>query len=44
MNESERLKELIKKAAQSASNYNAHFQREKKAERQSYFDLQTMVK
>lgn len=39
----DRMKELIKKAIKSAAMYNSQFQKEKKEERQKYFDLQTMV-
>lgn len=43
MSEEERLKEAMRKAMYSASNFNAQLQREKKEERNSFFDLQTFV-
>ena len=44
LSEADRMKELIKKAMKSVSNYNLQLQKEKKEERNLYFDLQTMVK
>jgi hypothetical protein len=44
LSEADKMKELIKKTIKSASKYNSELQREKKEERKSYFDLQTMVK
>lgn len=43
MSEADRMKEMIKKAMKSVSNYNLQLQKEKKEERNLYFDLQTMV-
>ena len=43
MSEADRMKELIKKTMKSVSNYNLQLQKEKKEERNLYFDLQTMV-
>lgn len=43
MSESERMKELIKKAMKSVASYNSQMQKEKKEERQTFYDLQTMV-
>ena len=37
------MKELMKKATKSAAEYNKMFQRERRDERNSFFDLQTMV-
>lgn len=42
MSEADRMKELIKKTMKSVSNYNLQLQKEKKEERNLYFDLQTM--
>ena len=43
MSEADRMKELIKKTIKSVSNYNLQLQKERKEERNLYFDLQTMV-
>jgi hypothetical protein len=43
LTEQEKLREQIKKAMKSASSYNSMLQKEKKEERYSFFDLQTMV-
>lgn len=37
------MKEIIKKSIKSASEYNSMLQKEKKEERSTCFDLQTMV-
>lgn len=37
------MKEMIKKAMKSAANYNKRLQREKQEERETFFDMQTMV-
>lgn len=42
LSEAERMKELMKKAMKSATTYNANLNKEKKTDRGSYFDLQTM--
>lgn len=42
LSEADRFKEAMKKAMKSATAYNANLQREKRAERAAYFDLQTM--
>jgi hypothetical protein len=39
---SEKMKEMIRKAMKSATSYNSQLQREKKNERASFYDLQTM--
>jgi hypothetical protein len=44
LSEAERLKEMTKKAIKSAISYNQNLLKERKTERRSYFDLQTMVK
>ncbi|XP_041353041.1 dentin sialophosphoprotein-like [Gigantopelta aegis] len=38
-----KMADYIKKAVRSAAEFNAHFQRERKEERRSYFDLQTFM-
>ncbi len=43
LSEADRMKEMLKKAMKSATAYNANLQKEKRAERSAYFDLQTMV-
>lgn len=42
LSEADRMKELMKKAIKSVTAFNLNLQKEKKAERGSYFDLQTM--
>ena len=42
MTPSEKMKEMIRKAMKSATSYNSQLQREKKSERASFYDLQTM--
>jgi len=44
MSEADRMKELVKKTIKSVSNYNLQLQKERKEERNLYFDLQTMVR
>lgn len=44
LTEQEKQREQIKKAMKSAASYNSMLQKEKKEERYSFFDLQTMVK
>ena len=43
LSESDRMKELIKKAIKSVAKYNSQMQKEISDERRKYFDLQTMV-
>jgi hypothetical protein len=43
LSESDRMKELIKKAIKSVAKYNSQMQKEIADERRKYFDLQTMV-
>jgi hypothetical protein len=42
MSDTDKMKEMIKKAMKSTLLFNAQLQREKKEERQTFFDLQTM--
>lgn len=44
MSESDRMRELIKKAIKSVAAYNSQLQKEIREERRKYFDLQTMVR
>ena len=37
------MKEFLKKAAKQASEYNSMFMKERREERQYYFDMQTLV-
>ena len=41
--DSDKMKEMIKKAMKSAAKYNKMMQREKQEDRLTFFDLQTMV-
>ena len=42
LTDSEKMKEMIRKAIKSATSYNSQLQREKKTDRASFYDLQTM--
>lgn len=42
LSEADRMKELMRKAIKSVTSYNQNLQKEKKTERKSYFDHQTM--